>query len=119
MAFAANISEEDLRLVFKRYANTGEQKDQIDKSSFAKMVSKLGVGMSKNELRVAFDEVDGDGGGTLGFDEFSNFISTGSKGGDAPFEGLASALVLEVQAAKNAMALAASISEADLRIVFR
>ena len=77
------------------------------------MVLKLGVKLTAQQLRQGFEEIDDDGGGTLGFEEFELFLERGAAGGgeDDPFAGLADALRLEVQAARNAIAMAAKISE--------
>jgi hypothetical protein len=79
------------------------------------MVLKLGVHLSAEQLRKAFEEIDSDGGGTLGFEEFEIFLEKGAQGhdgcGDNPFAGLADALRKEVKNAKNAIEMASKISE--------
>jgi hypothetical protein len=41
------------------------------------MVTRLGVRMSDVEVRAAFEAIDDDGGGTLGIDEFENWLAEG------------------------------------------
>jgi hypothetical protein len=80
------------------------------------MVLKLGVHLSAEQLRKSFEEIDSDGGGTLGFEEFETFLEKGAQGGHdggggGAFAGLADALRKEVKNAKNALEMASKISE--------
>jgi hypothetical protein len=79
------------------------------------MVLKLGVRLSAEQLRKAFEDIDSDGGGTLGFEEFEVFLEKGAEsghdGGNNPFAGLADALRKEVKNARNALEMASKISE--------
>jgi hypothetical protein len=72
------------------------------------MVVKLGVKASEPQLRKTFDTIDEDGGGSLGFEEFQNWLAEGSSGDDETFVGLAAGLLTEVQRSKDALLIQAA-----------
>jgi hypothetical protein len=72
------------------------------------MVVKLGVKASELQLRKTFDTIDEDDGGSLGFEEFQNWLAEGSSGDDETFVGLSAGLVTEVQRSKDALLIQAA-----------
>jgi calcium-binding protein CML len=48
---------------------------KIDFDEFRRMLDDLGAGVSADEARIGFDEIDTDDDGAIGFDEFISWWS--------------------------------------------